>query len=530
MSVPPLRPYTRGRELVPVPTAQEAADFDRASIQERGVPEPALMESAGRAAAELIQRLYPRGEVVGLVGSGNNGGDALVALRTLRAWGRPVRAILGGDRRAPEPLLHGWEVLTEADQALDDEVLAARLAGAGVVMDGILGTGIRGAPRPRQARLIRAACRGPAPVVALDVPSGVDAQSGTWAGEAVQADVTVAFGWPKLGCLLHPGRARVGRLVVAEIGFPPVGDGTWPAWLITPGWSAERRPRRAPDTHKNRVGSLLLVAGSPGMAGAAVLAARAALRAGVGYLRLASHPANRTILQEAVPDAPFVDATDLDALAGALEACRAVAVGPGLGTGPEARAILRTLGASGSGPDAPPRVVDADALNLLAGESTVPGPLGGWGGASVLTPHPGEMARLLGVSLDEVQAHRPAAARALAARTGSVVVLKGAPTLVADPDGRLGVASMGGSELAVAGMGDVLTGTVASFLAQGLSPLDAAGLALVVTARAAQRRGAGGGLVASDVPDEIPAALDDLGCGHTDLAEPWVLLDMDAAR
>lgn len=530
MSVPPLRPYTRGREPVPVPTAHEAADFDRVSIQERGVPEAALMESAGRAAAELIQRLHPRGEVVGLVGSGNNGGDALVVLRTLRAWGRPVRAILGGQRPEPDPLLHGWELPTEVDEALDDQALAGRLAGAGVVVDGLLGTGMRGAPRPRQARLIRATGQGPAPVVALDVPSGVDAQSGAMAGEAVDAAVTVAFGWPKLGCLLHPGRGRVGRLVVAEIGFPPVGDHTWPAWLITPGWGAERRPRRAPDTHKNRVGSLLLVAGSPGMAGAAVLAARAALRTGVGYLRLASHPANRPILQEAVPDAPFLDATDPQELAAALEASRAIAVGPGLGTGADAQAILQTLSALGPERDAPPRVVDADALNLLARESGVPGPLGGWGGASVLTPHPGEMARLLDVSLDDVQADRPAAARALASTTGSVVILKGAPTLVAGPDGRLGVASMGGSELAVAGMGDVLTGTVASLLAQGLTPLDAAGLALVLTARAAQRRGAGVGLVASDVPDEIPAALDELGRGHTDLAEPWVLLDMDPAR
>jgi NAD(P)H-hydrate epimerase len=523
-SVPPLRPFATG--AVPLPTGAEAAAFDRQAIGERGVPESALMESAGRAAAAVVRRLYPRGEVVGLVGDGNNGGDALVVLRTLAAWGRPVRAVLVGERAAQDPLLHGWSVPIERDSALGDAALAHRLAGAGVIVDGMLGTGLTGEPRERHARVIGALRDVAAPVVALDVPSGVDADGGAVPGAAVTADVTVAFGWPKLGTLLHPARAHTGRLIAVEIGFPPVEGDAWPGWLLTPAWAAGVRPDRGPDTHKNEVGSLLLVAGCFGMAGAAVLAGRAALRAGVGYVRLASVPANREILQEAVPDAPFVDATDHAALAEAAEASAAVAAGPGLGTGSESEAVLaRLLEAAGDR-----LVLDADALNLLAeGRPTTLAAAAGARGV-VATPHPGEMARLSGRAVADIQSDRPGAARALAADAGCTVVLKGMPSLVATPDGRLAVAGLGGSELAAAGMGDVLTGVIGSLLAQGLGPADAAGLALVTTARAAARVAFGAGLAASDVPDEVPAALAELGPGATDLDEPWVLLDLDEAH
>jgi ADP-dependent NAD(P)H-hydrate dehydratase / NAD(P)H-hydrate epimerase len=531
VSARPLRPYARGSRPVRLPTGREAAAFDGHAILELGVPEAALMESAGRAVAHLVDRLFPRGEVVGFVGAGNNGGDALVALRTLAAWGRTVRAVLVAERPWPDPLLHGWSIPVQTDATLDDPALRARLDGAGVILDGILGTGLRGAPRERQARAIRAIAMAAAPVVALDVPSGVDADGGAVPGDAVHATLTVAFGWPKLGTLLHPARAHTGRLLAVEIGFPPGPEPAWPAWLVTPSWGATRRPERSPTAHKSRVGRLLLVAGSPGMAGAAVLAARAALRAGVGYLRLASHPGNREILQEAVPDAPFVDVTDPAAVRAALEGSDAVALGPGLGTGPDARAALDLVRPEGG--TTFPTVLDADALNLIAAEPDRFGTGPGKGrGAErlVLTPHPGEMARLLHRPVTEVEADRPAAARGLAEGMGATVVLKGAPTLLAEPDGRLGVSGVGGSELAVAGMGDVLTGTVGSLLAQGLSAVDAAGLALLVTARAATRRGPFAGLIASDVPDEIQAALADLGPGESDLDEPWVLLDLDPAR
>src|SRR5690606_23846063 len=230
--------------------------------------------------------------------------DGLVALRTLAAWGRSVRAVAAGDRPDPDPLLRGWEVPT----IRDEEDARRAVAAADVVLDGILGTGTRGAPRPRQARAIEAVNAARGAVVALDLPSGVDASTGAAAGPAVRARVTVALGWPKLGTLVGEGRALRGRLVAVEIGFPPVPDGWFGAALLTPAWAAAIRPRRALDTHKYRVGTVLVVAGRPGMAGAAVLAARAALRAGAGLVHVASAAENRGVLQAAAPEAIFVDA------------------------------------------------------------------------------------------------------------------------------------------------------------------------------------------------------------------------------
>ncbi|HZD04236.1 MAG TPA: NAD(P)H-hydrate epimerase, partial [Longimicrobiales bacterium] len=281
----PIRPF--GGERVLVPTGSESAAIDRRAISEQGVAQPVLMENAGRSAAAVVHRLFPEGEVVAVVGSGNNGGDAFVCLRSLAAWGRTVQAVVVGDRPEPEDVLHGWPVERIADgEAVDGG--AAWLAGAAVVVDGILGTGIRGAPRERQAAAIDRVNAAGRPVVALDIPSGVDADTGTVPGKAVRADITVAFGWPKLGSLLHPGRRLAGRLLAFEIGFPPAGDADAGAWIVTPGWASVRMPRRPPATHKNAVGTLLVVAGSRGMAGAAVMAGRAALRAGAGLVRIAS--------------------------------------------------------------------------------------------------------------------------------------------------------------------------------------------------------------------------------------------------
>ena len=336
MSSTPLRPFARSR--VWAPTAKEAAAFDRTAIERQGVPRSALMECAGRSAAEILDRLVPQGEVLALIGGGNNGGDGLVLLRTLHAWGRPVRAVLVADRDH-EDLLRGWQIPFETDDGLghDSGDLDTVFRAASVIVDGILGTGISGAPRDRQARAIRAINRAERPVFALDTPSGVDGDTGQIAGEAVNADVTIAFGWPKLGTLLQPGRSRVGRLIAVEIGFPPVPERGFGAVATTPAWAAENWPRREPDAHKNSVGALLLVAGCPGMAGAAVMAARAALRAGVGLLRVVSSSENRSIIQESVPEAIFVPAEDVDKVRDAAAASQAVGAGPGLGNGTDAR-------------------------------------------------------------------------------------------------------------------------------------------------------------------------------------------------
>ncbi len=523
----PIRPF--GRALVGAPTGTESAEFDRVAIHQVGVPQPTLMENAGRSAAMVLQRLYPRGQLSALVGMGNNGGDALVLLRNLAAWGRPVTAILVGEREEDEALLHGWgiRILKDTDFEGNAQRLSGELAAAEVIVDGVLGTGIMGPPRERQAFAITGMNRAEAPVVALDIPSGVDSVSGAVPGDAVVAALTVAFGGAKLGALLHPGRKLVGRLVVVEIGFPPVAEDTFQGTLITPGWVTRRLPRRDPDTHKNAVGALLLVAGRSGMAGAAILAARAALRTGVGFLRIASPPDNRGILQEAVPEAVYVDTTDEGAMREAIEASRALGVGPGLGTEEEGRRTLE-YALESKGREA--LLLDADALNLISMGHGPPLKEIGETRDVVLTPHPGEMSRLTGMDAKSVTAQRPEVALKLAKETACTVLLKGMPSLVATPGSRLYVDTVGSSDLAAAGMGDVLSGVIAAFLAQGSSPHEAATLGLHTSGRAAARTGLGVSLTPEDVVDAMPGALREEGDGYSELDLPFVLFDQDPAR
>ena len=500
MSSTPLRPFARSR--IWAPTAAESAAFDRDAIERQGVPQAALMECAGRSAAEILDRLYPQGEVLAFIGAGNNGGDGLVMLRTLQAWGRPVRAVLVADRdqhQDQEDLLRGWHIPFEKDDGLEQDSgnLDTVLLAASIIVDGILGTGISGAPRDRQARAIRAINRCERPVFALDTPSGVNGDTGQIAGEAV------------------------------EIGFPPVPAEGFGAAATTPAWAVENWPRREPDAHKNSVGTLLLVAGCPGMAGAAVMAARAALRAGVGLLRVVSPSENRSIIQEAVPEAIFVPAEDGDAVREAAVASEAVGAGPGLGNGAEAGELLATVLDASEGL---PTVLDADALNL-ASSGAGPG-LTKWAADRqvLVTPHLGEMARLSGLTGEAIEEDRMGAARDLADKTGAAVLLKGLPSIVVPPEGTCLVDTVGSSDLAVGGMGDVLTGVAASLLAQGAGPDDAGALALYGTGRAAACAALGPSLTPSDVIERLPVVWTEEGPGESDLDHPFVIFDQDPAR
>ncbi|HKJ03334.1 MAG TPA: NAD(P)H-hydrate dehydratase [Longimicrobiales bacterium] len=522
--LPPLRPF--GRTRVPVCTGEESARFDARAIQQLGVPQPVLMENAGRSAAQILQFLYPAGPVVGLVGAGNNGGDTLVLLRTLAAWGRDVRALVVADRGTPEPVLHAWDVPTTSDEALDEAGWDALLASAGVVVDGVLGTGVRGAPRPRQASAIRRMNAAGRPVLAMDIPSGVDAGTGATAGEAVRADVTVAFGFPKVGSLLHPGRACTGRLLAVEIAFPPMADADVSALAVTPAWAQAHLPTRGLDTHKNAVGRVVVVAGSPGMAGAAVLAVRGALRAGAGLVQVCSPPENRTVLQTAVPEAIYVDPENGTALEDALAQAAAVAVGPGLGTGSGAEALLRRVVVAG----AAPLVADADALNLLAQGRPCAVATVAADRPVLVTPHPGEMGRLVDADPDRIAGDRLGVARAAAEALECTVLLKGAPSVVAASGAALLMDLQGSSDLAVAGMGDVLTGVCVGLLAQGLTPREAAAVGLHLSGRAAVIAGRGRSLTPPDVLRRLSEALAERGGGDSDLDFPFLLLDLDRAR
>ena len=519
----PVRPFARG--LIPAATGEESSAFDRRATEELGVPETSLMECAGRSAAEILQRLHPRGEVVAVVGAGNNGGDALVALRTLAAWGRSVRAVVAADRSEPERLLHGWDVRMVRDDAPGDAAWAM-LDGADVVIDGVLGTGVQGAPRERQERAIQAVNAADGVVVALDVPSGVDAATGAVPGGAVSAALTLAFGWPKLGTLVGEGRALRGRLLAVEIGFPPLPADHFGAALITPSWAESARPMRDSETHKYRVGTVLVVAGRPGMAGAAVLAARAALRAGAGLVYVASAPENRVVLQAAAPEAIFVDASDQDAVVQRATAVDAVAVGPGIGTDAQGERVLEAVLQAGD----QPLVLDADALTLLAAGR--PSSLAEVAAArpSLVTPHAGEMQRITRYTSEDILARRVDVARDAAAELGCTVLLKGLPSLVASPGAPVLLDSVGTSDLATGGMGDVLTGTAGALLARGLTPRTAGALALQGSGRAAVRAGRGEGILPVDVVAHLPDALGEAGPGESDLDLPNVVLDLDAAR
>ena len=515
-----------GTADVPAPTGKEAAAFDRFAIDFLGVPGRTLIENAGRSAALVLERVFPRGSVAVFAGSGNNGGDGLALARTLAGWGRPVTIVQTSARAPDAGLLHDWPLpmLDAADPGAHEEIARATVAAA-VLVDAVLGTGISGAPRAPQARVLDGINRAGKPVLSLDVPSGVDADTGAVSGVAAQADVTVAFGWPKLGTLLHPGRARAGRLVAVEIGFPPVPSDRFRARVATPGWAREKLPVRPLETHKHEVGSLLLVAGSHGMAGAAVMAARAALRAGAGFVRIASPPGNRGVLQSTVPEAVFVDASDRPALARAASASSAIAAGPGLGADSEAGASLRAvLEASGR----TPVLLDADALNLAAAEA-VPS-LGDLGRHRPLlvTPHRGEMRRLVAGSAPNLPRFAHELALDRAAAWSCTVLLKGSPSLVAEPGNRLLVGGLGSSDLAAAGMGDVLSGVAGSFLAQGCDPAVAGGLALHVTGVAAALGREGPGLVPGDVVERLPRALRREPDGGSRLGLPFVVFDQAA--
>ncbi len=506
-----------GRERVAVWTAGEAAALDREARERHGVPERVLMEDAGRSAALVLDRLYPRGRVVAAVGSGHNGGDALVLLRTLRAWGRDVAYVAVGSREPDPALTHGHAIAV-----LPFEEMPAAFASADVLVDGVLGTGASGAPRGRVAEAVRALNASGRPIVALDLPSGLDATTGRVPGVVVRAEATVTFGWPKLGLVLYPGRSACGRIIAVEIGFPPLDEEhVPPVLLLTPAWAAARLPRREPTAHKGTTGRVLVVSGSRGMAGAAATVARAASRAGAGYVHLASTETNRPILQTAVPEAVFVDADDEDAVRHAAAAVDAVAVGPGLGRDDAARARLRRVLGAASGCA---MLLDADALTLLAEE---PGRLreAARDRPILLTPHPGEMRRLTGREVDAIVAAPLDAARELADDLGCAVLLKGAPSVVAAPGEPALVATLHSSDLASAGMGDQLAGAAVAFLAAGATPRDAAGLGLFYCARAADLAGRGRSLVPGDVSEHLDRAFADPGPLEPPLRFPFITFD-----
>ena len=499
-----------GRELVPVVTAAVAAAHDRSARDEFGIPERVLMENAGRSLAFITNALYPTGTVVGVIGGGHNGGDTVIALRVLQGWGRDVALVRATTRDMDRALLHGAELLENKD---DDVALS--LASAAVILDGILGTGTSGPPRDRAAEMIGAINAAQRPVIAVDNPSGVAVDTGAVHAAAVNATVTVTFGFPKFELLFHPARMACGRLIAVEIGFPPLAD--IEAQMITPQWAALRSPRRAPNANKGTSGRLLLVAGSKGMAGAAVIAGSAAVRSGAGLVRIASAEENREIVQKSVPEATFFERDGTIDFGG----INAVVAGPGMSATDHTRVLLFELLQRTPGV---PTLLDADALNVFEGDAEAltriarERPL-------LITPHPKELSRLTGDPVATIVEKPWASAQRIADEIGAVVLLKGQPSVVAQSKQPLLINSVGSSDFAVAGMGDQLAGVIGAMLAAGLPPRAAAAVGLFYSGRAGDLADLGRSLTPTDVTDHMAKAFVHPAPHSPPLGLPFITFD-----
>ena len=495
--------------LNPLYDADGMRAVDAWAIEEMGVPSLELMEAAGRAVADAVGELAPQGPVRVVCGKGNNAGDGLVAARYLAEAGFATEALLlwpgedlSGDAAANLERFAAERVEVDLDR---------RLAGSGAVVDAIFGTGFSGEPRPPARAAIEAINACAAPVVSCDIASGVDASTGEVAGAAVEADVTVSFHATKLGHRVAPGKWHTGELRVAPIGIPDQAPGEPAAGSIDAS-VLELAPRRGVRSTKFSSGQVTIAGGSRGLTGAVQMSSRGAIRAGAGYATVAVPADLEAIFAQGQPEVMSVGCpggdgclspASLKPLLRAFERAAAGVLGPGLGRDPGsvelAREALVRIEA--------PLVLDADGLNAFAGELER---VAAREAPTVLTPHAGELGRLLGRSSEQVAAHRLTAAREAARAADAVVVLKGDDTIVTDGE-RIAVNALSAPGLATAGTGDVLSGVVAALLARGLEPFAAACAGVIAHVGAgrdaAVRIGAAESMIATDVIDSIPVGM-----------------------
>ena len=497
--------------LDPLPDAAEQRALDAWAIDALGIPGLELMERAGTGLAELVSERAPAGSIAVVCGKGNNGGDGFVAARVLRERGREVDVLIlaapdeyKGDARSSLERLPG---------SPPEAFRSAALAGRAAIVAAILGTGFAGEPREPAAGAIEAIneARGDAIIVACDVPSGVDASTGVVAGAAVRAHATATFHAAKPGLWISPGKEHAGEVGVVDIGIPPGGPAHPRIGLIGPEVS-DGVPRRGAESTKFAAGSVLVCGGSPGLTGAPCMASEAAMRAGAGYVTACVPASLHAIFEGRLLEVMTVALRDSEgalhptAVREAVErAARADAVvlGPGLGRDPGAVRFARGLASALE----LPLLVDADGLGAHAGELEA---LADRKAPTILTPHPGELGRLLGIESRAVQARRLECARRAAAEARAIVVLKGDDTIIAQPDGRVAVSRGGAPALATAGTGDVLSGVIGAFLAKRMDPFHAACAGVFVHVRAGREAAVTigpEGVIASDVIDALPRAI-----------------------
>ena len=506
-----------------IATAQQIRSIDRRAVREFGIPGPVLMENAASAIVLEMERFFDglAGVKVGIVcGKGNNGGDGLALARRLRIRGVPVRVAL----LAPFASFKGeaklnLSILRKTDVEVAPNATSAAIAEiiewSDILIDAMLGVGLSSPLKGNYALTAELMNMAGRPVVAVDIPTGINADTGAVMGTAVRADLTVTMVLPKRGLVLYPGASFAGQVRVADIGIPTevVEKEKIRVILLEHGLAEGQMAVRDRDANKGDYGHLLVVAGSLGKAGAAIMAAKGALRSGAGLVSVATPIGLVPIIQQQVfeamclPAGESVDGTlsigsedELVKASGRMSAC---AIGPGLTTHYETVQVVKDLIQR----IAVPMVIDADAVNALAGN---PGILLKAKAPVVLTPHPGEMARLLGVSAEDVQRDRINSAQEFAGKYGVTLVLKGAGTVIATPQGEVFINTTGNPGMATGGTGDVLTGMIGSLLSQGYGPTQAACLAVYLRGLAgdlaAGEKGEAG-MIAGDVIEKIPEAI-----------------------
>jgi hydroxyethylthiazole kinase-like uncharacterized protein yjeF len=511
-----------------VVTSEQMREMDRLTIQKYGTQSLTLMERAGAAVVKAIVERFAEPASKGVLivaGKGNNGGDGFVVGRLLRQQRVPCEiALLAKRNEISSDAAHNLEAYLTAGGKLVDidadrlALLNDSIAGKGLLVDAILGTGTKNEIRGIYAEAIRAMNQSGLPIVAIDIPSGLDADKGTPLGACVQAAMTVALAYPKLGQVIHPGLEHVGELVVADIGIEPaaVTEVAPSAVLLTLEGVRPLVPVRKPDSHKGTYGHVVVIAGSRGKTGAAILASRACMRAGAGLTTLAAPRSLNDIFAGALIEVmtePLRDTAEeeIESLTDdewrrLLERKTVALFGPGIGvtdcTRNNLRWLLRHLSI--------PWVIDADGLNNLALDLDR---LRKARTAPILTPHPGEMGRLIGKDAASVNKDRIGVARTFAIEHRCYVVLKGARTVLATPAGKISINPTGNPGMASGGMGDVLAGILTALLAQSLSPEEAMKLAVYLHGFVADRIGAERGMlgmIASDIIDGLPAGLHSL--------------------
>jgi NAD(P)H-hydrate epimerase len=513
-----------------VVTADEMRNIDLAAIEKFGIPGSVLMERAGLAVSLKVKDLYDRKKVIVLAGGGNNGGDGIAAARNLHNWGWNVRVLLmlREDRLSPGCLAQ-YRMARQAGVTIEFRTeVSGRDLHSAVVVDALLGTGINKAVTSPMSDVIAFLNASDADVISVDIPSGVSSDTGLVMGEAVQADHTVTFGLPKIGHMLYPGADCSGRLHVEDIGFPEELLSSESLLIETIEKDAVSLlvPGRRKFSHKGDYGHVLVVAGSRGKTGAALMAAKSCLRCGAGLVTLGIPETLADIFQARATEEmvlPLPDTGSGTLSVKAYEKIRSfleqkanvLAIGPGISVDENITGLIIKLMESVT----VPMVLDADAINALSGKKEL---LKSARAPVILTPHSGEMARLLAPSMgkqlidtgenimtQELRRNNIGIVRSFTQETGTYLVFKGAPTLIAAPDGKILINTTGNSGMATAGSGDVLTGMIAAFLGQSLSPLEACSAGVFLHGLAGDL-GAGAmgmhSLIASDIIGMVPVA------------------------